>query len=74
MFLIVYAFEVEAYENIYLKFLKEKLLIFLISIFKNYLTNLKNEEKEFIKYKKRIIKNEENNKKQIISCLNLLLI
>ena len=64
------AFEVEAYENIYFKISEGEIINLFNKYIKNYLTNLKNEEKEFIKYKKRIIKNEENNKKQIISCLN----
>lgn len=64
------AFEVEAYENIYFKISEGEIINLFNKYIKNYLTNLKNEEKEFIKYKKRVIKNEENNKKQIISCLN----
>lgn len=64
------AFEVEAYENVYFKITEEEVINLFNKYIKNFLPNLKNEEKEYIKYKKRIIKNEENNKKQIIMCLN----
>lgn len=63
------AFEVEAYENIYIKISEGEIINLFNKYIKNFLTNLKNEEKEYNKYKKRIIKNEENNKKQIIRCL-----
>lgn len=49
------AFEVEAYENIYFKISEGEIINLFNKYIKNYLTNLKNEE---------------NNKKQIISCLN----
>lgn len=64
------AFEVEAYENLNFKITEEEIISLFNKYVKNTSTNFQNEEKEYIKYKKRIMKNEENNKKQILTCLN----
>lgn len=64
------AFEVEAYENLNFKITEEEIIDLFNKYVKNSSTNFKNEEKEYIKYKKRIMRNEENNKKQILMCLN----
>ena len=64
------AFEVEAYENLNFKITEEEIIDLFNKYIKNFSHNFKNEEKEYIKYKKRIMKNEENNKKQILMCLN----
>lgn len=64
------AFEVETYENLYYKISEEEIIELFNKYIKNSLPTFKNEKKEFTKYKKRIIKNEKNNKKQILMCLN----
>lgn len=64
------AFEVETYENLNHKISEEEIIALFNKYIKNFLPNFKSEKKEYIKYKKRIIKNDEINKKQIILCLN----
>lgn len=66
------AFEIETYENFYSKISEDEIIDLFNKYIKNNLPDLINEKKEYVKYKKRVIKNEQNIRKQIKMCLNSL--